>query len=606
MDKEKTVWSYLRGYKFNSLLVKNFIYVFLLVTIPLLLVLALNYNALSEMVDDRVMDMNEELLQKSAVVTDNVLGSIFDELNILTTLDSVVEIVELEPDSPDYQHKANLTVAKINEQIASNKFIQSASLYCETYGVFLDELGPKSVYQVQQKPKWYYIHKQIPIYGACALANKGDSIYFCQPVWINEGKMAGLLVLDVTLQNMQDLLEGQDILQEGTFFITDISSRTIYSNAQSAPGWNQTLKAEYEADIAKVKPAGSMLILAHENRVVSVVESAYKSLKYAFITEMPQYKEETGAISDFLITSTLISVVASIVAAYIITYLTYRPMRKIINVIKNPQLHWNEKEASKESNELLFITSNILADRSANQEISEELEDRIQALRKAQFRALQFQIDPHFLYNTLETIKWSAVEEMGLSNKTSKMLTKLARLYRKGLENDDVIISLKEELELLKLYIEIVRIRFSDSISFHWDIDESLYDCSVIKMCLQPIVENAIQHGLRPQNYMGNITVSIREEQDDLCICVEDDGQAINTKEQEQLNEKLRTGLGFDESKVGLRNVNERIKLIYGKKYGVSISSTEPKDETSAGQGAGVRVVLTFPCRNFNRSEEKR
>ena len=349
-----------------------------------------------------------------------------------------------------------------------------------------------------------------------------------------------------------------------------------------------------------------MQMIAHARRVVSVTESAYKSLKYAFVTEMPQYKEETGAVTDFLLTSTLISVVASIVAAYIITYLTYRPMRKIIDVIKNPQLHWNEKEASKQSNELLFITSNILADRSANQEISEELEDRIQALRKAQFGALQFQIDPHFLYNTLETIKWSAIEEMGLSNQTSKMLTKLARLYRAGLENDDVIISLKEELQLLRLYIEIVKIRFGNSIEFRWDIDESLYDCSVIKMCLQPIVENAIQHGLRPQNYCGTISVSVKEDGERLLISVEDDGLTIGEKEQAVLNEKLRTGAGFDESKVGLRNVNERIKLIYGKKYGVSISSTEPRDETSAGQGAGVRVVLTFPCRNFNRSEEKK
>lgn len=606
MERQKSAWSYLKNYKFNSLLVKNFGYVFLLVTIPLLLVVALNYNALSKMVDERVMGMNEELLQKSSVVTDNVLSGIFSELNELTMLDCVVEIVQLEPGTPTYQHKVNVTVATINEQIRSNNFIESATLYCETYDMFIDMLGARPGNQVYVKPKWFFIHKQIPIYGASVLANEGNSIYFCQPVWIRGGKMAGLFVLDVNLQNLKTIMESQEILQEGTFFVTDINGRTIYSNAQNTAAWGEGLGSEYEEDIAKVMPGQSRLILAHERRVVSVTESAYKSLKYAFITEMPQYKEETAAVTDFLLTSALIGVVASILAAYIITYLTYRPMRKIINVIKNPQLHWNEKEASKQSNELLFITSNILADRSANQEISEELEDRIQALRKAQFRALQFQIDPHFLYNTLETIKWNAVEEMGLSNKTSKMLTKLARLYRAGLENDDVIISLQEELALLKLYIEIVNIRFGKTIQFHWDIDERLYDCSVIKMCLQPIVENAIQHGLRPKNYIGTIGISVREEGECLMVSVEDDGQIINEKELAVLNEKLRTGAGFDESKVGLRNVNERIKLIYGKKYGVSISGTEPREETSAGQGAGVRVVLTFPCRNFNRSEEKK
>ena len=191
---------------------------------------------------------------------------------------------------------------------------------------------------------------------------------------------------------------------------------------------------------------------------------------------------------------------------------------------------------------------------------------------------------------------------MGLGNKVSKMLTKVARLYRLGLENDDVIVTLKEELDFLKLYIEIVRIRFGDSIQFHWNIDQSLYECNIIKMCLQPIVENAIQHGLRPKNYLGNITISAFYQDDCLCVSVENDGQDMTDKEMDTLNKKLKTGSGFEESKVGLRNVNERIKLVYGKKYGVSVSrngeGTDPEEK------ANVQVVLSFPCRNLNRSEE--
>jgi len=354
-----------------------------------------------------------------------------------------------------------------------------------------------------------------------------------------------------------------------------------------------------------------VIVSGPNERIVSVTDSLHKSWKYALVTETPDYKEETGILSDFLLSSALIGAFASLIAAYIITYLTYRPIRKIMDVIKNPQLHWSEREATKGSNEMLYITSHILANRSSNKETAEELEERVRALRQAQFRALQFQIDPHFLYNTLETIKWNAVEEMGLGNKTSKMLTKVARLYRLGLENDDVIVTLKEELDFLKLYIEIVRIRFGESIQFHWNIDESLYECSVIKMCLQPIVENAIQHGLRPKNYQGNITVSAKYEKERLCVCVANDGQYISSASLKELNEKLKTGAGFEESKVGLRNVNERIKLIYGKKYGVSVSGFEPNVESPAGedqkeQSEGVRVTLTFPCRNLNRSEENK
>ena len=119
----------------------------------------------------------------------------------------------------------------------------------------------------------------------------------------------------------------------------------------------------------------------------------------------------------------------------------------------------------------------------------------------------------------------------------------------------------------------------------------------------QPIVENAIHHGLRPKDYHGNITISAYCEDDNLCIAVTDDGQSTNPSALRELNERLKTGTGFEASKVGLRNVNERIKLIYGKKYGVSINLTEP--QAGESESADVRVVLHFPYRKNNGSEDK-
>ena len=603
-EEQKSVWPYIKGYKFNSLLFKNFAYVFILVTLPLLLVLGLNYKEFTGVINKRVMDMNGELLHKNAAVTDNIMVGILQTLDELCQMPAVTQITQMERETPEYSEKANITISLVNERVRTSGFVVSAYIYSDINGMLINGTEAKPAVQVQNKGKWYDIHRQFPMDTPYILVNHADSIFVCQPIRTEDGKRAGLFVLDVGLQRIRDLLESQQNVQQGIFFIMDISGQTMYCNEQDYLAWDEAVSQEYKEDIATVRAGETLLVTEHTKRCISVTESIHQSWRYAFVTEMPEYKSEMGAIRGFLISSIAVGILSSVIVAYIITLLTYRPMRKIMNVIKNPQLHWSEREASKESNELLYITSNILADRNMNKEISEELEERIRLLRQAQFRALQFQIDPHFLYNTLETIKWSAVEEMGLGNKTSKMLTKVARLYRLSLENDDVIISLKEELDFLKLYIEIVRIRFGDSIQFHWDIDEELYDCSVIKMCLQPIVENAISHGLRPKNYQGNITISARYEKECLMISVGNDGQEIGKKEIEKLNEKLKTGSGFEESKVGLRNVNERIKLIYGKKYGVSISSLKPDAESNADQVADVRVVLTFPCRNLNRSEE--
>lgn len=602
MDRQKTVWPYIKGYKFNSLLLKNFAYVFILVTLPLLIVLSLNFKNFSEVIDRRVMDMNEELLQKNAVVTDNVVSSLLDTLDIVSQLNQVRDVAQIETIDEAYYDAVSDVVNLVESHTTSNNLITASYIYSDINQMLISDGGAKPIDRVLNRGKWYDIHKNDPMYYPYVLVNSDNSAFACQPIWSAKGKCAGLFVLDIDLQNLRSVLGNQKDDHEGLFFIVDVNGQIIYCNEKNYADWDTDKKDEYQRDIADVQAGNSEIITDHDNRIISMAESVHKSWRYAFVTQKPAYEEETRVLRSFLITSIAVGVIASIIVAYLITVLTYQPIRKIINVIKNPKLHWDEKEATKQSNELLYITSNIMADMQKSEEISEEtseeLEERIRALRQAQFRALQFQIDPHFLYNTLETIKWSAVEEIGLGNKVSKMLTKVAKLYRFGLENDDVLISLKEELDFLKLYIEILQIRFGDSIQFHWQIDESLYDSTIIKMCLQPIVENAIQHGLRPKNYLGNITISACCEDECLYVSIENDGQVMSREEMDKLNDKLKTGAGFEESKVGLRNVNERIKLIYGGKYGVSVCSGQGSE--AQPEEAGVRVVLTFPCRNIN------
>ena len=521
MKKQKSAWPIIKGYKFNSLLLKNFAYVFVLVTLPLLLVLTLNYNNFRNVVNNRVKDMNEELLLKNASVTDNIFAGLLETADRVAQLNEVVELVQSEDADAVYYSSVEQVIKLTEAHTISNNLVSSYYIYSDVNEMLIDNLSALHIDQISPKAKWYDIHKKEPMVFPYIMVNHADSIFVCQPIWSYKGQRSGLLVLDVKLQQIRQLLEAQEFDRQGIFFVMDISGQTIYCNEQDYRKWDDATSNEYREDIAQVGAGETQMFAEHGQRIVSVMKSQHKSWQYAFVTELPDYKEEMGAVSGFLLTSVMVGLLSSLIVAYIITILTYRPMLKIMNVINNPKLHWNEKEATKESNELLYITSSILADRGepeADEEASEELEERIRALRQAQFRALQFQIDPHFLYNTLETIKWSAVEEMGLGNKVSKMLTKVARLYRLGLENDDVIVTLKEELEFLKLYIEIVRIRFGDSIRFHWAIDDSLLNCNIIKMCLQPMVENAIQHGLRPKNYLGNITISAQYRDECLCI----------------------------------------------------------------------------------------
>ena len=603
MEVRRSVWPSIKGYKFNKLLLKNAVIVFLLVTLPLLLVIAINYNKFDTVVKDRIMDMNEELLQKNAAVTDSVMENFLDTLNKLSQLEEVMTVVRAQEFDNTYYSNVARAKQSVEAKTIYDESVISFCIYSDLNEMLIGRHGVAHISQSMDKGKWYDIHKQEPMFYSYVLLNHGNSMFICQPIWSGVGQRAGLLVLEIELQELRSSLESQEISQQGLFFVLDANGQIAYCSDKQFETWDEAVRVEYQRDITTAMSGQTQLFADHGRRVVSVTPSAYKSWQYAYTTQMLDYQREQSVVRGFLISSLAVGILSSLIVAYLITLVTYRPIKKIVNVIENPGLHWDEREATKQSNEMLYITSNILAEEGVGDEVSEELEVRIRALRHSQFRALQFQIDPHFLYNTLETIKWSAVEEMGLNNKTSKMLTKVARLYRSGLENDDVIVTLREELDFLKLYIEIVRMRFGDAIQFRWNIDETLYDCNMIKMCLQPIVENAIQHGLRPRKYQGDIIISAYHEKDCLYISVENDGQVISRGDLKKLNDKLKTGAGFEENKVGLRNVNERIKLIYGKKYGVSVSNVGP-DQVSEDAAVRTRVVLSFPCRNFNRSEE--
>lgn len=196
----------------------------------------------------------------------------------------------------------------------------------------------------------------------------------------------------------------------------DISGQAIYCNQPRYFSLSERQQNRYRDAIGQVKPGESRMLLGESRRFVSVVESASKSWRYALITEQPQYAEETGVLSDFLISSVGISLLTGLLAAYVITFVTYRPVKKIVEVIEKPQQYRAAPQLGRESNELLYITSNILNTLNSKKQMHAELEKRMESLRMAQSLALQFQIDPHFLYNTLETIKWSAIEEMGMGN----------------------------------------------------------------------------------------------------------------------------------------------------------------------------------------------
>lgn len=199
-------------------------------------------------------------------------------------------------------------------------------------------------------------------------------------------------------------------------------------------------------------------------------------------------------------------------------------------------------------------------------------------------RLLQAQISPHFLYNTLDSIIWMIQGKQ--YEGAEKMVSLLAKFFRVALSKGEDIITLKQEIQHAISYLGIQNIRFQDKFSFELDIDESLMEYQCPKITIQPILENAIYHGMENAFDDGEIILSVQEKGEDICIEVIDNGEGMTSEQIKQiLAHAPAVSSGNKGSGVGVYNVDHRIKLLYGEKYGISIDS-------ELDEGTTVRILI--------------
>ena len=205
-------------------------------------------------------------------------------------------------------------------------------------------------------------------------------------------------------------------------------------------------------------------------------------------------------------------------------------------------------------------------------------------LRKAEFELLQAQINPHFLYNTLDTIVWLA--EAGDQKRVVSMVGNLSDFFRTSLNQGKDIISIREELAHVRSYLEIQQVRYQDIVRYEITVPEDLYEYKIPKITIQPLVENALYHGIKNKRGQGTITITGERSENGFVLYVRDNGIGMT---QERLNE-VRAGiqkLSYTGKEIyGLYNVNERIRLNFGGTYGISIEST---------YGEGTCVSISLP-----------
>lgn len=206
-------------------------------------------------------------------------------------------------------------------------------------------------------------------------------------------------------------------------------------------------------------------------------------------------------------------------------------------------------------------------------------------LRQTELKVLQAQINPHFLYNTLESIIWLA--EAGKTEEVVMMVSSLSDFFRTTLSKGKDYITLQEEEKHIRSYLQIQKFRYNDILEYEIDIPSNLYQYRILKLTLQPLVENALYHGIKNKRGGGHIWVSAREEESEIVLCVKDDGIGMKQEQLFRVRELISKESLLEEELAGfgLYNVNQRLQLNYGLQYGLKI-------ESNYGEGTSILIAI--------------
>ncbi len=261
-----------------------------------------------------------------------------------------------------------------------------------------------------------------------------------------------------------------------------------------------------------------------------------------------------------------------------------RNMKNKVQLEGYSEIHVLSHEFNEMMGEISNLTHRLL-------ETSSKLYEAEIVKEKAELAFLRSQINPHFLYNTFEVIKGIASEE---NNETIYEMTRaLAMIFRYSVNGSNEVL-LEEEIKIIQAYVHINKIRFSERIDIFYEFTKETLNVTVLKMILQPIVENAIFHGLEPKMVKGRLWIGSRISEGKVIIWVKDDGMGIDAEQLQKMQLQFKNPSALEQpgtskkSGIGLCNVNNRIKLTYGNEYGLSISSMPD---------AGTEVNITIPLR---------
>lgn len=398
----------------------------------------------------------------------------------------------------------------------------------------------------------------------------------------------GILLVDMNYSGIEQIFAKVNANNSGYVYLIDSNGEIIYHPKQNLI--NSSLLHENNKIAATYKDGTHEEDFENEERIVTVRTVGYTGWKIVNVTSAKEFYMSYNQMRFFTGMIIALTIILITFAIQFVSYLISNPLKKLDDSVKD--LEYGKLDlniyigGSYEIQHLgRTITSVVLQMHKLMDEIVVEQEKK----RKSEFESLQAQINPHFLYNTLDSIIWMVESER--YQEAISMVTALASLFRISLSKGKNIITIREEIEHAQNYLYIQKIRYKNRFQVKMDIAWEIYECSTIKLIVQPLLENAIYHGVEYMDGEGEITIKGYLRDDDIYIDVIDNGLGMPEEEVYQILSD-NTRVHKKGSGIGLSNVHQRIQLYFGPRYGLLIDSE--LDE-------GTTVHIHLPRIMYNR-----
>ena len=376
----------------------------------------------------------------------------------------------------------------------------------------------------------------------------------------------GVIVLNINAAYIENLLSSLRIYPEQRLLISDGEGNVLFGNPP-------------EGFSAKVSVSDT-----ENSYSVSRLESRRYGWNYISVVPTEIIYDIPSRLSLITFGVFILSALMGLTITYVLTRRNYRNIQNIISIIDSAE---NDQPLppgpSGVHDEYGYIVQNLLKTFIERSYLKVQLSERMYRTRTIELLALQSQMNPHFLFNTLETINWKILGFTGKPNEANEMITNLSDVLQYSLRGDQREVSLEEEIENTRSYIAIQKVRYRDKFEVIWDWDEELLECGVMKLLLQPLVENSIYHGIKTIKGSAAIFITIRSAGETLELTVRDTGKGISPEDLEKIRDSIKEEREEKDLShhIGLYNTNKRLKLLYGKEYGLFIDSLPGKGTTA-------------------------